>query len=111
MMRDESDPGGELREQDPVHTCGQERSAAAPKLETERCMDSGTSSQCQPALGRRVMVPGRGQSRKKKKEGMVAMRRIEDLILLMGSQKKKRKRNECVENDCAKRRPRECEEM
>ena len=57
------------------------------------------------------MVPGRGRSRKKKEEGMVAMRRIEDLILLMGSQKKKRKINECVENDCAKRRPRECEEM
>ena len=102
---DESEPGGELREQEPVQTCGQER-RAAPKIETDRCTDSGTSSQCMPALGRRVMVPGRGRTRKKKEEGMVEMRRIEDLIELMGSHKRKRK--ECVGNECLQKRPREC---
>ena len=102
---DESEPGGELREQEPVQTCGQER-RAAPKIETDRCTDSGTSSQCQPALGRRVMVPGRGRTRKKKEEGMVEMRRIEDLIELMGSHKRKRK--EFVGNECLQKRSREC---
>ena len=54
------------------------------------------------------MVPGRGRKRKKE-SGMLAMRRIEDLIEMMGSQK--RKRNECVENGCSQKRPRECVEL
>ena len=50
----------------------------------------------------------------KKEEGVgngsyEGIKGIEDLIELMGSQKRKRK--ECVENECAQKRPRECEEM
>ena len=109
---DESEPGGELREQDPVQTSGRDRreaEAATTRTETDRCTDSGTSSRCQPALGRRVMVPGRGHTRLKKQSGTITMRRIEDLIELMGSSQK-RKKNECVENGL-KKRPRGCGEL
>ena len=39
--------------------------------------------------GRRVLLAGRGRSSKKKKEGEMAVTRIEDLISRMGGRKRK----------------------
>ena len=91
----EREPGGKLRIQEPGKSSGQEeRGAAAPAAGQA---SPSPPTKCQEVPRRRVLVPGRGRSTRRQREGTIAVRRVDDLLKLMTSQKRKQE-NECVEN-------------
>ena len=80
----ESEPGGRQKKQEPTESSGQEGKEGAEAPQTY----------CRPVPGRRILVPGKGRSKRQKKLGTIAVRRIDDLLKLMTS-KKRRNENEC----------------
>ena len=94
----EREPGGKLRIQEPGKSSGQEeRGAAAPAAPAAGQASPSPPTKCQEVPRRRVLVPGRGRSTRRQREGTIAVRRVDDLLKLMTSQKRKQE-NECVEN-------------
>ena len=105
----EREPGGKLRIQEPAKSSGQEERgaavaaaaapapAAAPAAPAAGQASPSPPTKCQEVPRRRVLVPGRGRSTRRQREGTIAVRRVDDLFMLMTSQKRKQE-NECVEN-------------
>ena len=79
------------QEQDQAQDCVQDHVQDEVKDEVKDQMEDQLEDKLQASKqGRIVLVAGRGSSRKKRKEGEMKLRRIEDLIARMGGGKRKK---------------------
>ena len=89
----EGGEGGKQRkqDQDQAQDCVQDHVQDEVKDEVKDQMEDQLEDKLQASKqGRIVLVAGRGSSRKKRKEGEMKLRRIEDLIARMGGGKRKK---------------------